>query len=140
VNTQADSLADNRSVRALTVQLGSQLSQLLHDELALARAELFARTRQATTGGVMVVTAALLGVTSWLAVVAAGIAGIAMVLPVWAAALVVGAFLMLAAGLLALRGGHRLRAVPPLTLTADSIRRDAAQLRASTGHPRTEQH
>jgi uncharacterized sodium:solute symporter family permease YidK len=133
VSRQADSLAEGRSVRELTIQLGSQLFQLLRDELALARAELFARARQATTGGVMVATAALLGVTSWLAVVAAGIAGIAMVLPVWASALIVGAFLMLAAGLLALRGGHRLRSVPPLTLTADSVRRDIAEVKARTG-------
>jgi hypothetical protein len=94
---------------------------------------LFARARQATTGGMMAAAAALLGVTSWLAVVTAGIAGIAMVLPVWASALIVGAFLMLAAGLLALRGGRRLRSVPPLTLTADSVRRDAAEVKARTG-------
>jgi peptidoglycan/LPS O-acetylase OafA/YrhL len=133
VSRQADSLAEGRSVRELTVQLGSQLFQLLRDELALARAELFARARQATTGGMMAAAAALLGVTSWLAVVTAGIAGIAMVLPVWASALIVGAFLMLAAGLLALRGGRRLRSVPPLTLTADSVRRDAAEVKARTG-------
>lgn len=133
MSRQADSLAEGRSVRELTVQLGSQLFQLLRDELALARAELFARARQATTGGMMAAAAALLGVTSWLAVVTAGIAGIAMVLPVWASALIVGAFLMLAAGLLALRGGRRLRSVPPLTLTADSVRRDAAEVKARTG-------
>jgi uncharacterized sodium:solute symporter family permease YidK len=81
----------------------------------------------------MMAAAALFGVTSWLAVVAAGIAGIAVALPVWAAALIVGAFLMLAAGLLALRGGRRLRSVPPLTLTAESIRRDVAEMKARTG-------
>jgi hypothetical protein len=129
VNRQADSLAGDHSVGELTVQLGSQLSQLLRDELGLARAELFARARQATTGGMMVAAAALLGMTSWLAVVAAGIAGIAMVLPVWASALIIGAFLMLAAGLLALRGGRRLRTVAPLTLTAESIRRDVAEVK-----------
>ena len=133
MNRQADSLADNRSVRALIAQLGSQLSQLLRDELGLARAELFARSRQATAGGVMVATAALLGVTSWLAVVVAGIAGIAMVLPVWASALIIGAFLMLGAGLLALRGGRRLRRVSPLTLTAESIRRDIAEVKTRAG-------
>ena len=133
MSRQADSLAGGHSVRELTVQLGSQLFQLLRDELALARAELFARTRQAATGGVMVAAAALLGLTSWLAVVAAGIAGIAIVLPVWASALIIGAFLMLAAGLLALRGSRRLRSVPPLTVTAESVRRDAAEVTSRTG-------
>jgi protein-S-isoprenylcysteine O-methyltransferase Ste14 len=140
VTRQADSSADRYSVRQLTAQLGRQLAQLLHDELALARAEAFARARQATTGGVLVTAAALLGMTSWLAVVAAGIAGIATVLPVWASALIVAAFLMLAAAALALWGRRRLRTVPPLTLTAQSVRSDVAEVRARTGPLRTGHH
>ena len=67
-----DPSVDDSSVRDLTIQLGGQLAQLLRDEVALARAELFARARQAVTGGVLVGAAALLGLTGWLAVVAAG--------------------------------------------------------------------
>ena len=54
------------SAGELTVQLGSQVSQLLRDELALARAELFARARQAILGGGMLNAAALLGLTAGL--------------------------------------------------------------------------
>jgi putative superfamily III holin-X len=115
------------------MQLGGQLSQLLRAEVALARAELFARARQAVTGGVLAGAAALLGLTGWLAVVAAGIAGVAQALPVWAAAAIIGGFLLLSALGLAARGIRQLRSVPPLTLTAASLRRDAAAVKARAG-------
>ena len=128
-----DPSVDDSSVRDLTMQLGGQLSQLLRAEVALARAELFARARQAVTGGVLVGAAALLGLTGWLAVVAAGIAGVAQALPVWAAAAIIGGFLLLSALILAVRGIRQLRSVPPLTLTAASLRRDAAAVKARVG-------
>jgi hypothetical protein len=130
LSQDADSAAREASVSELTAQLGSQVSQLLRDELALARAELFARARQAIMGGGLLATAVLLGLTGWLALVAAGIAGIAVALPVWAAALIGGGVLLLAAGVLAAGGTRRLsRGVPPLKLTAESIRRDVEEVR-----------
>jgi hypothetical protein len=121
--------AQNLSARELTGQLGGQVSQLLRDELALARAELFARARQAVMGGGMLAAAALLGLTGWLVLVAAGIAGVALVLPVWAAALICGGILLLAGGLITMRAARRLSGGgPPLRLTADSIRRDVREV------------
>jgi hypothetical protein len=93
VGISPDPSVGNSSVRDLTIQLGSQL---LRDEVALARAELFARARQTTSGGLMVATCALFGLTSWLA----------------------------------------LRSVPPLTLTAESIRRDVEEMKVRTGRRR----
>lgn len=129
MSEQAGSAPRDLSAGELTVQLGNQVSQLLRDELALARAELFARARQAVLGGGMLGTGALLGLTGWLALVAAAIAGIAVVLPVWAAALIVGGFLVLVAGGLAARGGRRLSRMKPLTLTAESIRQDVQEVK-----------
>ncbi len=132
---QADPPASDHSVHDLTAQLGSQLAQLLRDEVALARAELFARARQAATGSMLAAAAALFGLTGWLALVAAGTAGIATVLPVWAAVLIVGGFLLLVAGLLALLGRRRIAAAEPLALplTTDSLRRDVAVVKAQMG-------
>jgi hypothetical protein len=122
--------AENLSARELTGQLGGQVSQLLRDELALARAELFARGRQAVMGGGMLAAAALLGLTGWLVLIAAGIAGIAVALPAWAASLIAGGVLLLAGGLIAMRAARRPSGgVPPLRLTADSIRRDVRDVR-----------
>ncbi len=124
----------DRSVRELTVLLGEQLSRLLREEVALARAELFAGTRQAVRGGGLMGAAAVVGLGAWLAMVAAGIAGIAEGLPVWASALIIGGALAMVAGALAALGRRRLaRGVPPLTMTADSVRRDIAELTGKNG-------
>ena len=77
----------------------------------------------------MLGTGALLGLTGWLALVAAVIAAIAVALPVWAAALIVGGFLVLVAGGVAARGGRRLSGMEPLTMTAESIRQDVQEVK-----------
>jgi hypothetical protein len=135
VSEQTDSAPGDLSAGELTVQLGNQVSQLLRDELALARAELFARARQAVLGGGMLGAGALLGLTGWLALVAAAIAGSAVALPVWAAALIVGGFLVLVAGGVAARGGRRLSRMEPLTLTAESIRQDVQEVQQRAERP-----
>jgi hypothetical protein len=122
--------AENLSARELAGQLGVQVSQLVRDELALARRELSARARQAVVGGGMLAVAALLGLTGWLVLVAAGVAGIAVALSVWAGSLIAGGVLLLAGGLIATRAGRRLsRGVRPLPLAAGSIRRDLQEIR-----------
>jgi hypothetical protein len=117
------------SARELTVQLGEQLGRLIKDEVALAKAELFASARQSVLGGELLSAAAVIGLGSWLAMVAAAIAGIADGLPVWAAALIVGGALGALAGFLALLGARRLgRGMPPLKLTLDSVREELTDL------------
>ena len=54
------------SARELTSRLGGQLSALVREEMALAKAELFASARQAFLGGALLTTAAILGLTGWL--------------------------------------------------------------------------
>jgi hypothetical protein len=61
------------------------------------------------------------------------VAGIAEALPVWGSALIVGAALTAIAGALAMAGVARLaRGVPPLPMTAGSVRREVQLL---TGRP-----
>lgn len=117
----------------LTVRLAEQLKRLLRAQVALVRAELFARGRQGVLGGGLFAAAALAGLFGGLALVAAAVAGVAEALPVWASALVVGAALAAAAAALAIVGRDRVRrSVPPLAVTAGSVRRD---LHVLTGHP-----
>ena len=123
-----------QSARELTMHLGEQLTRLVRQELALARAELFANARQATLGGGLLGTAAVVGLGAWLAAVAAAIAGIAEGLPVWASALIVSVVLGSLAGGLALLGRSRLaRGTPPLSMTAASIRHELAELTGRNG-------
>lgn len=124
-----------QSLPQLVSSLTEQLSRLVRAELALAKAELFANGRQAVLGGGLLTGAAVLGFTAWLAMVAAAIAGIAEGLPVWASALIVGAALGAAAGVLALLGRARLaRGMPPLALTVGTVRRDLQELSSKNGH------
>jgi Putative Actinobacterial Holin-X, holin superfamily III len=123
-----------QSVRDLTAHLGEQLTKLVQQELALARAELFANTRQAVLGGGLLGSAAIVGLGAWLAAVAAAIAAIAEGLPVWASALIVAVALGALASGLALLGRSRLaRGAPPLSMTAASIRHEFAELTGRNG-------
>jgi hypothetical protein len=107
-----------------------QMAGLAGQEFALAKAELRHQGRHLGVGGSLLATAAFAGVTAWLVLVAAAIAGIAVVLPVWAAALIVFGALGLAGGGLALLGSRRIaRGLPPLPVTTESIRRDFAQVK-----------
>lgn len=121
----------NRSVAELSTgelvgRLGEQVSRLVRDELALATDELKEKGKQAGGGAALGGAA---GVTAWFGVAAlviAAIAALALVLPVWAAALIVGAVLLLIAGVLGLIGMRKIkRATPPVPEQAmRSTRRD----------------
>lgn len=120
------------SLPELTVHLTEQVTRLVRTELALARAELFANGRQAAMGGGMFGAAAVVAFTGWLALVAGAIAGIAKALPVWASALIVGgALFAIAAGLVLAGRAKMKRGLPPLAMTAGSVRQDVHEL---TGH------
>lgn len=123
------------SARELTSRLGEQLATLVRREITLARAELFTRGRQAVMGGGLFAGAGVAGLGAYLVLLAAAVAGIAVVLPVWASALIVGGALAALAGALAFAGWRRLaRGLPPLQLTTDTVRRDIAELAARGGH------
>jgi hypothetical protein len=129
MSEQVQRRAQDMTTRELTVQLGDQVSRLVKEEMALAKAELFASGRQSVLGGGMLGAAAVAGFTCWLVMVAAAIAGIAADLPAWAAALIVGGALGAAAGLLTLLGIRRLpRGTPPLKMTIGSIRDELSDL------------
>ena len=121
------------SVRDLTAQLGEQMSRLVRQEIALAKAELFADARQAVLGGGLLSGSAMVGHTAWLAMAVAAGAGLALVLPVWAAALIVGGVLAAIAGVLALLGRGRLRRAVPLRITTESVRKGIGELAATGG-------
>lgn len=121
------------TTRELASRALVQGAGLLGDELALARAELLARAREAGAGAVLLATAGVLGGTAWLVLVAAAIAGIAVALPVWASALIMGGALASAAGGIALIGRRRLGpARPALPLTTESVQHDLAVVRERT--------
>jgi hypothetical protein len=114
------------STGELLGQLSEQLTTLVRNEVRLAQAEVTQKAKKLGVGiglfgGAGVV--ALLGVG---ALVTAAILALALVLPGWAAGLVVAAVLFLVAGVLALLGKKDVQqAAPPLpTETLASVQAD----------------
>jgi MFS family permease len=115
--TGADRTGDlsTASTGELVQRLSTQLSELVRRELDLARTELAAKGRRAGTGAGLAGAGGVVALYGVGALIAAGIAGLATVVPVWLSALIVGAVLLLVAGVLALVGRGRLRqAAPPV--------------------------
>lgn len=112
-------------------RLGEQVSVLVRDELELAKSELRDKGKAAGLGAAL---GGVAGVLAWFAVAALMIAAIdafALVMPVWAAALVVAGILLVVAGICAAVGvGKVKRAVPPVPEQAiDSVGRDVAAVK-----------
>jgi uncharacterized membrane protein YqjE len=120
----------------LVKQAAQQMSELMRAELKLATAELKDKARHAGTGAGMFGGAALVALYGVAALLAAAIAAIAVALPVWAAALIIGGFLMLVAGVLAVMGrAQTKRATPPKPERAmDEARHAVAELKERATH------
>ena len=112
MNVETKQAADP-SIGELMSQLSSQVSRLIRDELRLAEKEFQESAKHAGIGAGLFSVAGLMAFFGAAAVIAAAVAGLALVLPVWAAALVVGAILFVGAGIAALVGRSQAQEVTP---------------------------
>jgi hypothetical protein len=120
------------STGELVSQLSEQVSTLVRDELALAKAEVTEKGKRAGVG------AGLLGGGGVLALYGVGAllftigALLALVMPAWLAALIVTVALFLAAGVAALIGKNQVKqAVPPAPMDAvESTKKDVDAVKA----------
>ena len=103
--------AQERSVGQLVVAVKRDLLALVKSEVALAKAEIAGEAKTAGIGAGMFAGAALFGFLALVFLLVAGSLALALVLPTWAAFLVVGGVLLLLAGLLALVGKSRVSKV-----------------------------
>jgi Flp pilus assembly protein TadB len=115
-----------QSTAELVQRATEQLSRLVRDELALARIELAEKGRHAGIGVGLFGGAGVMALCGLGVLVAAAVLALTLVIPAWAAALVVAGALFIVAGLLALVGKRQVsRAVPPMpSAAADSVRAD----------------
>ncbi|MEU7477892.1 phage holin family protein [Lentzea sp. NPDC042327] len=121
------------STAQLVNQLSEQVSRLARDEIRLAVAELKDKGKHAGVGAGLFGAA---GVFAWwggLSVVAGLVLALSLVLPGWAAALIVAAGLLLIAGVLALVGRSQVKqAAPPVPRQAvENVQRDIATIKES---------
>jgi len=104
---------NEHSVGELVARASAQVSQLVREEMQLARMEMTEKGKRAGVGGGMLVAAAVVAFIAVEAGVAAAIAGLATVWPVWLSALVIMAALFLIAALLAVLGRSEVRRATP---------------------------
>ncbi|HEX6674916.1 MAG TPA: phage holin family protein [Actinomycetes bacterium] len=106
---------DSRSTVELVQRLTDQLSQLVRQELQLAKLELAEKGKRTALGAGLLGGSGVFAVYGLAALVAAAILGLATVWPAWLAALVVALVLFALGGLFALVGrGQLKRGTPPL--------------------------
>jgi fatty acid desaturase len=100
----------------------------------LAKLELEDKGSRLRTAGVEIAAAAVAAVFGVGVLIAAAVLALTIVLPAWAAALIVGAVLVLVAAVLFLMGRARLRSLGSLapTETIEAAREDVAWIRRET--------
>jgi hypothetical protein len=120
-----------QSVGRLVSQATEQLSTLVRQEMALAKAELAEKGKRAGFGGGLLGAAGAFGYAGLLALAGTGVAALWLVLPLWAAALIVTAVLFVIAAVLGLAGRAQLRrATPPAPSRAlDSVKADVEEIK-----------
>jgi len=119
------------SVAELVRQASEQLSDVVRSEMRLAQAEMKEKGKRAGFGGGMFGGAAVLGLIALWALAFAAIAGLAVVLPVWASALIVAGGLLVIAGVMALAGKQQLGSATPAKpeRTIDSVKADVEAIK-----------
>jgi len=105
---------ESASTGELVTQLASQTSRLVRDEMRLAQKEFQESAKHAGIGAGLFSVAGVFAVLGVATLVAAAVAGLALVLPVWAAAVIVGVVLLAAGGVAALIGKKQVQEASPV--------------------------
>jgi uncharacterized membrane protein YqjE len=138
VSGRPDQKAAEPSTSELVQRATEQVSRLVRDELALAKAELAEKGKHAGIGFGLFGGGGVLGLYGLTTLVAAVVLLLAEVLAAWLAALIVAVALFMVAGILALLGRRQVRkAVPPMPESAaESVRADVRTVTAAVRRER----
>jgi uncharacterized membrane protein YqjE len=123
-----------RSLPELLQRLSAETSQLVHEELELAKAELSQKGKQAGAGAGLFGGAAAIGLLALAALTTCIILALANAIPAWLAALIVAVVYAAIAAVLAMQGRARVKqAMPPVPeQTMQSVKEDAQWARTQT--------
>ena len=134
----SDDLHD-RSLGELLKQLSQETTQLVHQELELAKAELTQKGKQAGAGAGMFGGAGALGLAALGALTACFILALNAVMPAWLAALIVAVVYGIIAFVLVKQGQARVRrATPPVpTQTIETVKEDVEWAKTQMRSDRT---
>lgn len=126
-----DSSDARPSIGELVSSLSEKLSQLIRDEIRLAKAEMAEKAKHAAIGIGMFAGAAFLAFFAFATLIATAVLGLANAVPAWLAALIVTVLLLVIAGVLGVLGKKALdQGVPPVPERAQaSIKADVAAVK-----------
>jgi Putative Actinobacterial Holin-X, holin superfamily III len=129
----------DRSLPELLKQLSQETTQLVHQELELAKAELQQKGRQAGAGAGMFGGAGALGLAALGALTACFILALNAVMPAWLAALIVAVVYGIVAFVLVKQGQAKLRqATPPVPeQTVETVKEDVEWAKTQMRSDRT---
>lgn len=121
---------ETRSFGDLFSQLAGDTSLLVQQEVALAKKEFQASLAQAVGGIIVLAVGGVLATVGLIAILTSVILALALVMPHWAAALLVGAIFVILGVIFALTGVNRLRKLKLIPeRTAQTLKDDAAMIR-----------
>jgi putative superfamily III holin-X len=125
--------AADSSASELAQQLSEQVSRLIRDELRLAQLEMTTKGKRAGLGIGMLGGGGLLALYGIGCLLAAAIIGLALAVPAWLSALIVGAAVLAAAAVAALRGKSKLSQATPVVpeQTVQSVKADVEEIKES---------
>lgn len=129
--TPSEDRRDEQTLGALVHQLSEQVPQLVRTEVQLAQAELTAKGKAAGVGIGAFGAAGVLALYAVLFLLTAAALALALVVPGWAAALIVGVVVLVAAGVAAMVGKREVtQAVPPAPeRTIENVKEDVATIK-----------
>ncbi|MBT2470636.1 phage holin family protein [Streptomyces sp. ISL-66] len=118
-------------VGVLVSRASQQISELIREEMQLARAEMAQKGRRFGKGGGLFGAAGLIGILAAQAFTATCVAALALVLPLWASALLVGAALAALAAVVALFGKQQVAkaGTPAPQQAIKSFKADLAEIK-----------
>lgn len=133
VNGRTPRAAGDESTAELVQKATEQVSRLIRDELALAKAELTEKGKHAGIGVGLFGGGGVLALYGLGALIAAIVLLLALVMPAWVAAVIVAVVLFGIAGILALVGKKQVdQAVPPTPEAAtQSVRADVETVKVA---------
>ena len=123
------------TVAQLIQQVTEESSRLVRTELKLAQAEMTEKAKTAGIGLGAFGAAGILALYGVGCLILTGVYALSLVLPAWAAALIVGAVVLAVAGVAALVGKKKVsEATPPVPEHAvENVKADVAEIKESAG-------
>jgi uncharacterized membrane protein YqjE len=118
----------------LLKQLSEETTQLVHQEIELAKAELTHKTKQAGIGAALFGAAGAIGLLALAALTTCFILALDAAMPAWLAALIVAVVYGVVAAVLAMRGRAKVKqAVPPVPeQTIETVKEDVQWAKTQT--------